>query len=84
MIQDIEKGDSCSKKLSLLEDSLLELKIKYIQTDSLLSIANTKQILCEENNENCEFILDIKDKKIKDQETQIKELKRSRRIAIRE
>ncbi len=73
MIKDLEAGDKCSKKLSLVENNLSLCETKNQHLDSLLSIVDSKETLYKENISSYQSIISVKD-------SQIKKLKKSKRL----
>jgi plasmid rolling circle replication initiator protein Rep len=73
MIKDLEAGDKSAKKLSLVENNLSLCETKNQHLDSLLSIAESKEILYKENIQSYQSIIGVKD-------SQIGKLKKSRKL----
>lgn len=80
MVRDLEEGDKCAKELLLVKDNLSMCEIKNEQMDSLLSIAETKEILYENNIANYESVVSTKDQQIQNLNSQVNSLKKSKKL----
>lgn len=82
MVLDIEKGDKCVQELELTKENLNYCTNKNHLSDSLLSIADTKEQLFKTNASNYEKVITNKDTQLQGLHTEIKKIKRSKNIVI--
>lgn len=80
MIQELEAGDKCAKKLVLVEDNLSLCETKNMQLDSLLKIADAKELLYKNNESNYESIINAKDMQITNLNSDLKKARKSKRV----